>query len=168
MNRANNVELWPIVLHESSRDPCTDNGYDRLEPAGYRIVMLKDGLKMAYDDSLRGYAFPVHKRDGFKCRYCGMDGTGSFDDWLRLSWDHLLPKDHEKRDDHDFIVTACMFCNTADNQYFRHAEKRGLRFDGMTPDELVEQRKPYVMKTRQSYREFWDEFVQPKGSGIQQ
>lgn len=28
-----------------------------------------------FTDALRGYAFAVHKRDGFKCRYCGLDGT---------------------------------------------------------------------------------------------
>ena len=51
-----------------------------------------------FTDALRGYAFPVHQRDGFKCRYCGLDGTQSFANWLSLSWDHLLPKDHPNRD----------------------------------------------------------------------
>ncbi len=112
-----------------------------------------------YTDALRGYAFGVHKRDNFRCRYCGIDGTKSFDTWLTLSWDHLLPKEHPNRDNPDFIVTACNFCNTADNRYFEQAKKRGLEFDGMTADELVAQRLPYVMKTRQSYREFWEKSV---------
>ena len=73
--------------------------------------------------------------------------------------DHLLPKGHHLRDSDEYIVTACMFCNTADNQYFRHAERRGLTFDGMTPDELVEQRKPYVERVRREYREFWEHEV---------
>jgi hypothetical protein len=109
-----------------------------------------------YTDSLRGYAFAVHKRDQFKCRYCGVDGTRLFDTWLSLSWDHLLPIGHPNRDNPEFIVTACNFCNVADNQYFVHAEQRGLKFDGLSRDELVAQRKPYVMRTRQSYREFWE------------
>ncbi len=115
----------------------------------------KEGLVGGYSDALRGYAFQVHKRDNFRCRYCGLDGAASFTTWLSLSWDHLLPKGHPQRDDPDFIVTACMFCNTADNQYFAHAAKRGLRFDGLTPDELVKQRLPYVQATRKSYEEFW-------------
>jgi len=110
---------------------------------------------MAFGDALRGYAFEVHRRDGFKCRYCGLDGSSSFENWIRLSLDHLLPKAHPNRNDPGFMVTACMFCNTADNHYFRHAEKRGLRFDGLTPEELVEQRKPFVMKVREAYRDFW-------------
>jgi hypothetical protein len=97
-----------------------------------------------YTDALRGYAHAVLKRDGFRCRYCGLDGSKSFSAWLSLSWDHLLPRGHPERHNPKFIVAACMFCNTADNQYFQHAEERGLRFDGLTPEELVKQRRPYV------------------------
>lgn len=113
----------------------------------------------AFTDSLRGYAFPVHERDGFTCRYCGADGTASFGAWLTLSWDHLLPRGHPNRDDLDFIVTACNFCNTADNRYFDLASKRGLTFDDINPEELVAQRTPYVLATRQRYREFWEQKV---------
>ena len=115
-----------------------------------------------FTDALRGYAFPVHRRDAFKCRYCGLDGTQSFANWLSLSWDHLLPKGHPDRESLDFIVTACMFCNTADNKYFAQAERRGLRFDGLSPDELVAQRRDYVARTRRSYQEFWEGHVRPR------
>lgn len=114
-----------------------------------------------FTDALRGYAFPVHKRDNFKCRYCGLDGRASFANWLSLSWDHLLPRGHPERDDLEYIVTACMFCNTADNRYFDNALKRGLQFDGLTPDELVAQRLSYVERTRERYEEFWRENVSP-------
>lgn len=118
-----------------------------------------------FTDALRGYAFPVHKRDNFKCRYCGLDGTASFANWLSLSWDHLLPGGHTERDNLEYIVTACMFCNTADNRYFDNALKRGLQFDGLTPDELVAQRLSYVQRTRESYEEFWRQNVSPPGDG---
>jgi hypothetical protein len=116
------------------------------------------------DDSgyaLTGYAYPTHRRDGFRCRYCGLDGTDSFSNWLSLSWDHLLPSGHLNRDDPDYIVTACMFCNTADNRYFDMAQRRGMSFDGLTPEELIAQRLPYVEATRAKYREFWEENVRP-------
>jgi hypothetical protein len=71
-------------------------------------------------------------------RYRDLDGTQSFANWLSLAWNHLLPKDYPNRDNLDYIVTACMFCDTADNRYFDQAEKWGLRFDGLTPDELVD------------------------------
>ena len=108
-----------------------------------------------FTDSLRGYAFEVLKRDGFTCRYCGLDGTRDFDAWLTLSWDHLLPKGHVERDNPEYIVAACNFCNTADNRYFDNAEKRGISFDGLTQGQLVEQRRLYVENTRTGYHEFW-------------
>jgi hypothetical protein len=107
------------------------------------------------DDALRGYAYEVLKRDGFRCRYCGLDGTVSFDNWLALSWDHLLPKGHPRRDDSDFIVAACNFCNGADNRYLERCVREGLCFDGLTQDELVERRRLAVNATRSVYREFW-------------
>lgn len=115
-----------------------------------------------FTDALRGYAYKIHKRDGFKCRYCRLDGTQSFANWLSLSEDHLLPKGHCDRNNPDYIVTACMFCNTADNRYFDQAVKRGLRFDGLTPDELIEQRLSYVMRTRKGYQDFWEKYVRPE------
>jgi len=117
---------------------------------------------MTKTDSLRGYSFKVHQRDDFKCRYCGLDGKKSFDNWLNLSRDHLLPKDHTDRDKDEYIVTACKFCNTADNGYFGQAQERGLKFDGLTPDELVKQRMKYVNETRNSYKMFWEEKVKEK------
>jgi hypothetical protein len=111
------------------------------------------------DASLRGYAHTVLKRDNFICRYCGLDGKRSFANWLALSWDHLLPKGHPNRDNPDYIVAACNFCNTADNHFFELAAERGVSFDGLTQDKLVRQRLPYVQKTRGDYYEFWKENV---------
>lgn len=113
-----------------------------------------------FDGALRGYAFCIMQRDNFTCRYCGLCGVDLFSNWLSLSWDHLLPKGHPDRDDPNYIVTSCMFSNTADNQYFRQAARRGLKFDGMSQEELVEQRRPYVHRTRRSYKDFWEKFVQ--------
>ena len=112
-----------------------------------------------FSDSLRGYAFEILKRDEFKCRYCGLDGRASFDSWLAFSWDHLLPKGHPERDNPEFIVASCNFCNGADNRHFEMADRRGLSFDGLSPDELVAQRKPYAEATRDAYHEFWTAHV---------
>ncbi len=117
-----------------------------------------------FDDALRGYAHQVLKRDGFRCRYCGLDGSASFSAWLSLSWDHLLPNGRPERDNPEFIVAACMFCNVADNHYFRKAAERELRFDGLSRDELVEQRRPYVEATRSAYQEFWEANVRDPGA----
>jgi hypothetical protein len=116
---------------------------------------------VSFTDALRGYALPIHQRDNFTCRYCGLDGRSSFAAWLGLSEDHLLPKGHPSRDDPRFRVTACQFCNVADNQYFALAERRGIRLEGLTPEELVAKRKPFVEVVRARYHEFWRANVAP-------
>lgn len=109
-----------------------------------------------FDDALRGYAHDVLKRDGFRCRYCGLDGKALFSNWLALSLDHLLPRGHPLRDDARFTVAACTFCNAADNRYFDLAASRGLAFEGLSPEELVARRSEYVLRTRAKYRQFWE------------
>jgi hypothetical protein len=83
---------------------------------------------------------------------------------LSLSWDHLLPNDYPSRDNLDYIVTACFFCNVADNQYFSKASERGISFNGKKREDLIAQRKPFVLKTREAYRSFWETNVCDKGS----
>jgi hypothetical protein len=105
----------------------------------------------AFSDALRGYAHAILKRDGFRCRYCGLDGT-TWPNWLYFSQDHLLPPGHPNRDNPDFIVAACRFCNEAHNRTIWDVE-------GKTPDQLVAQKKRYVLAKRDEYRRFWEHEV---------
>ena len=43
----------------------------------------------AAEGSLRGYALPVHRRDRFKCQYCGLDGK-VWQNWLCRTMDDDL------------------------------------------------------------------------------
>ena len=106
-----------------------------------------------YGDSLRGYAHPVHVRDGFLCRYCGLDGS-QWPFWLCLSWDHLLPKGHPLRDDPAYIVTACRFCNESCNR---------TTFPDGTPEEIVAAKKAAIARVRSEYRRFWEAHVRSPG-----
>jgi 5-methylcytosine-specific restriction endonuclease McrA len=112
---------------------------------------------MAYIDALRGYAYRVHCRDGFRCVYCGLDGSQDFSLWLHLSWDHLVPKDDPRRDDERFIVTACRFCNEAHN-------RTSFPVEGKTPEEIVPMKREAILGRRAKYREFWEERVHPTAS----
>jgi hypothetical protein len=111
-----------------------------------------------FTDSLRGYGFEIHRRDGFRCQYCGWDGS-IWPNWLFLSVDHLLPKDHRDRENSEFKVTACFFCNVADNHYFQRADERNMSFEGRTREQLVAQRLSYVTRVRNEYQEFFDRYV---------
>jgi hypothetical protein len=105
--------------------------------------------------SLVGYSYQIHKRDGFVCVYCCLDGK-IWPNWVYLSWDHLLPKSNPKRDDPEYIVTACTFCNALHNRTVFDTE-------GKTRDELITQKKPLILERRELYRQHWDKFVDQSG-----
>ncbi|TET07211.1 MAG: hypothetical protein E3J83_05240 [Candidatus Atribacteria bacterium] len=109
---------------------------------------------MAYTDSLRGYAYSINKRDHFKCVYCGLDGA-KWPNWLFLSWDHLLPKEHPGRNDKDYIVTACRFCNGACNRTKFDVENK-------KPEEIIAIKKVAIEKVRNSYKEFFEQNISEK------
>lgn len=54
-----------------------------------------------------GLRFDVLKRDGFRCRYCGV----SVDDGAVLHVDHVMPRDKGGPTTLDNLVTACIDCN---------------------------------------------------------
>ncbi|HUZ00745.1 MAG TPA: hypothetical protein VMU89_10365 [Thermomicrobiaceae bacterium] len=41
-------------------------------------------MPFGFTDALRGYAYDVLKRDGFRCRYFGWDGS-LWSNWLFMS-----------------------------------------------------------------------------------
>ena len=49
-------------------------------------------------------------------------------------------------------MAACRFCNEAHNRTIWDVE-------GKTPDQLVAQKKPYVLAKRDEYRRFWEQEV---------
>ena len=114
-----------------------------------------------FDDPLRDSSSEIHQRDNYVCRYCGADGKTSLDTWLTLTSDHLLPEGHPNRDNPDYIVTTCSFCNIADNRYFDKAKADGFDFNDpyLTPAILVYRRIPYVQSIRQEYQDHWEEKV---------
>ena len=52
----------------------------------------------------------IFTRDGFKCRYCGIDGSSNFDTWYYANFnvDHVNPNGDN---DDSNLVTACRTCN---------------------------------------------------------
>src|SRR5690348_498769 len=50
--------------------------------------------------------FEIRKRDGFKCRYCGVTPMGAL-----LHIDHVIAVANGGTDDHENLVTSCRDCN---------------------------------------------------------
>lgn len=104
-------------------------------------------------DALRGYAAEVLRRENYVCVYCGLDGK-VWPHWLYFSWDHLLPRGHAKRDDPEYIVAACTFCNTL-------ANRTVFEIEGKTREQLVAQKRPVILARREDYRRYWEAEVRP-------
>ena len=68
----------------------------------------------------KGYGLQVFKRHGMKCMYCDREMGTSYDAWLSISVDHVIPmsvlkkwgQGFAKMVDHvDNCVTCCRSCN---------------------------------------------------------
>ncbi len=61
---------------------------------------------LTYDEALA-----ILKRDRFRCHYCGLDGTQSFDNALMMSVDFVVPRAEGGTKAPTNLVTACRTCN---------------------------------------------------------
>ena len=103
--------------------------------------------------SLLGYGVEVFERDDYRCVYCGLD-CRSFELWRFLTVDHLLPNIPEYKDTRESLgwkATACQFCNSADNKFFKKNEIT----DKMKPEEIIKMRLEGIRKTTAKYYKHW-------------
>ena len=105
-----------------------------------------------YEDSLRGYGHEAHVKDNFTCQYCGYDGH-SFQHWLQLAIDHILPLGQGGKDEENNKITVCQACNSITS--------RMLFPDGMSKQEIIYQKKQRVKERQTEYFEFWRDYVAP-------
>ena len=52
----------------------------------------------------------IYRRDGFRCVYCGHDGT-TFEGWRFLTLDHFVPLSKGGSVEAANLFTACVACN---------------------------------------------------------
>lgn len=75
-----------------------------------------------------GYGPPVFAQCGYACVYCGLDMRESFESWLQLSVDHVIPRQMRDRgyetawiEDISNLVTCCRACNDFGNRFVVNA-----------------------------------------------
>jgi 5-methylcytosine-specific restriction endonuclease McrA len=83
----------------------------------------------------------VLERDKYRCRYCGLDGTASFENALIMSVDFVVPRAHKGRKDSSNLVACCRPCNMI----------KGRRVYGG-----FEEAKTYVLARREDLRKAWE------------
>ena len=74
-----------------------------------------------------GYGPPVFAECGYVCVYCGLDMAATFEGWLQLSVDHVIPRQMAARavdpypadlvEDITNLVTCCRACNDFGNRF---------------------------------------------------
>ena len=88
----------------------------------------------------------ILKRDGFRCQYCGLDGSSSFENSLVMSVDFIIPRARKGKKDPRNLVAACRPCNLVKG---RHSFSN------------FEEAKEYVLKRREELHKEWEARMAP-------
>ena len=83
----------------------------------------------------------ILERDHYRCQYCGLDGTASFDNALAMSVDFVLPRARKGKKDPKNLVACCRACNMI----------KGRRVYAN-----FEEAKAYVLARRAELRKTWE------------
>jgi HNH endonuclease len=93
-----------------------------------RPVTVEEGLK-------------ILERDQYRCQYCGLDGSASFENALAMSVDFVVPRARKGKKDPRNLVACCRSCNLI----------KGIRVYRNLDDA-----KTYVLKQREELRKAWE------------
>jgi hypothetical protein len=85
----------------------------------------------------------IYQRDGFRCLYCGFDGS-TFENWRFLEIDHVNPAGPDEPEN---LVTCCKYCN-------------GVKWK--EPCQSVEQAREIVQRHNTTNRAYWEHNVKPR------
>jgi 5-methylcytosine-specific restriction endonuclease McrA len=83
----------------------------------------------------------ILERDGYVCRYCGLDGSASFENALIMRVDFVVPRAHKGKKAPENLVACCIPCNTI------KGTKVFPNFDAA---------KSHVLERRQELRKAWE------------
>jgi 5-methylcytosine-specific restriction endonuclease McrA len=94
----------------------------------------------------------VFRRDHFTCLYCGFDGR-SFDGWMQLSLEHILPRSSGGGHEIDNLAVACRSCNCITNR---------MKFDkDARREEIIKAKRAKILSSRKDSYDRWNEIVSP-------
>ena len=88
----------------------------------------------------------VFKKCHFTCVYCGFDGR-TFDGWMQLSVDHIMPRHLGGDEAPENLVVACRSCNSITNR---------MTFEpGTSKSEIIRRKQEKVRTRRQDFYDDW-------------
>ena len=102
--------------------------------------MGADSMKVQYPNQ------EVYERYGFKCAYCGIDGSSDFEIWFTANFavDHIKPIKFGGTDEPDNLALACHSCNL-----YKHA----------TDCNSVDEAKKIIRQKRSQARNWYEKYV---------
>jgi 5-methylcytosine-specific restriction endonuclease McrA len=83
----------------------------------------------------------ILERDQYRCRYCGLDGTASFDNALAMSVDFVVPRARKGKKDPSNLVACCRACNM---------------IKGRRVYRSFDEARAYVLERRAELRKSWE------------
>lgn len=83
----------------------------------------------------------ILKRDHFRCQYCGLDGSASFENALAMGVDFVVPRARKGKKSPRNLVACCRSCNVL----------KGRRMFAS-----FDEAKAYVLARREQLRKIWE------------
>ncbi|MCL6505686.1 MAG: HNH endonuclease [Bryobacteraceae bacterium] len=84
----------------------------------------------------------VLERDKYRCQYCGLDGLASFENYLVMTVDFVVPRARGGKKTARNLVAACRPCNV---------------IKGQRVFKTFEDARSYVLQRREEIRKVWEE-----------
>lgn len=94
----------------------------------------------------------VFRKNKFICKYCGFDG-GSFENWVQMSLDHILPICCGGDDAEENLTPCCRWCNSVTSRMkFAKDQSR---------EDIIRLKREKVQNTRREEYKEWERRVRP-------
>jgi len=105
-------------------------------PVSQLVEFIRRAKPLTLEEGLN-----ILKRDHYRCQYCGLDGAASFENYLVMSVDFIVPRARGGKKDPHNLVTACRPCNL---------------IKGRRVFKNFEEAKAYVLQRREQLRQEWE------------
>jgi 5-methylcytosine-specific restriction endonuclease McrA len=93
----------------------------------------------------------VYERYGFKCAYCGIDGSSDFEIWFKANFaiDHIKPRKFGGTNHPDNLALACHSCNL---------------YKGAIDCDSIEKAKEVIRQKKRQAQDWHERFVLKKAT----
>ena len=113
--------------------------------------------------SLMGYSRDLFKKYNYTCIYCGKYFGDSFENWMQLTREHVIPYKRLINDDAKYrnyeknLRVACAICNNM------RTRSDFSKFDNLQIDERIEKtleaKKELILERRKEFQRFYESCV---------